>query len=726
MKRFFLTCFLLFSVLSGALATHLQGGEMSYKCLNDSTYVLTLKIYRFCGPGAAQLDASVAVGIFDGSSNLLFTYTIDNPTTVTLPVLPNPCQTTPSTACTQVGTYSDTILLPPRAGGYQIAFQRCCRPPGVNNVVNSGQQGNTYFTQIPDPGVVTCNSTPEFNTPPSLTVCANEALVADQSATDPDGDSLVYSLCDPYVGGSPMDPTPFPPAAPPYATVPWNAGFTGTNPITASPAFSIDPATGIMTGTPTQLGPFSLGICIQEYRNGVWIGESRREYQLEVVPCQLLFNAQIDPQLVPPNTSLNQFDCNGLSYNFVNLSTSSTTQPVTYFWDFGVPNLIDDTSRANSPSYTYPDTGVYVVMLIAQPGFACSDTAYDTIGVYEQVTASFMSPNMQCAEDNSFDFVALGTYRPNATITWDFGPNATPSTANTDSVFDVRFSGSFAHVVELTIQEEYCGDNHIDTVRLWPNPEANFVDNPQSGCAPLEANFINSSTGIQPMFYLWDFGDGAFSSAVNPSHVYQNPGLYDVSLTTWTDSACIDTSFVSRQDFVSVNPSPVSVFDVTPDSASIFEPLFTYTNLSDNITNCRLFLGNGESSDNCNITYSYSDAGVYAPFQVVTNSFGCVDTAFLSIEVVPEFTIFFPDAFSPNGDDLNEIFRPKLLPVPEYEFLIFNRWGDLIFETNDPMNGWDGTLNGREAPIGVYVYKINLKSFFGQEFRYFGDFTLVR
>ena len=258
-------------------ATHLVGGEISYEYIGNDQYIINLIIYRDCGPDNAngtQFDNQAAIGIFDGSNTLIQNLSVGPPIVTLLPVSTgSPCLSSPPNICIEKGVYQTTVTLPPAVGGYTIAYQRCCRTPSVVNITSPGATGNTYSAQIPGIGM-SDNSSPFFVDNPPLVICLNNNFDYNHAAQDLDGDSLVYSLVDPLVGGSSANPMPTQPAPPPYATVNWVTGYSSNYPIDASPSFSIHPSTGALTGHPTKQGYYAFAVAVREYRNGVLLSES--------------------------------------------------------------------------------------------------------------------------------------------------------------------------------------------------------------------------------------------------------------------------------------------------------------------------------------------------------------------------------------------------------------------------------------------------------------------
>lgn len=889
-KTYLKFLFPLFLILLSATghATHIVGGELTYRCLGNNNYEIKLKIYRDCLNGMAPFDDPANITIFNSSGGVVQTIQISNPIITTIPPSINsPCFQVPSGVCVEEGVYTTTINLPPLAGGYTLAYQRCCRNNTIININSPGNVGSTYTAHIPDPGLATCNSNPRFNYFPPIFVCAGVPLSFNHSATDLDGDSLVYELCDAYDGATPQNPMPTvvsPP--PPFTTVPYSGTYNGTYPMASNPPLSINPQTGLLTGTPTQIGQFVVAVCVSEYRNGQLLSVGRRDFQFNVVNCPYYVDAIITPQFQLTNGNY----CNGLTYTFLNQSVGGTS----YLWDFGIINSNNDTSTAFQPTFTFPDTGTYTITLIVNPG-PCADTTSQTFTIYKEFFPSFTAPNgEQCLSGNSWNFNVSGQYEPYATFHWNFGP-ATPPTATGASVNNVSFNTPGNHVVTLIATQNICSDTLRDTitvvpdaiaqialqdtfcngftyhflnqsqhansyywdfgdptttndvstlfqtaytypdsgvytvtliaygptcadtateifriypllrpiilgdttacidnnnftftaggvygpdvqfdwffgpnanistsnsqivpnvifnqvgtenvilcmaengcykcdtlqVRLYPRIASDFYSLARQGCVPLTVKFSELAVAQTPLFYTWNFGDGNYSNEATPIHTYTQPGVYTVSLTSFTTSGCLDTITISKPNYITVFPKPTAGLKIDPKEVSIFEPNVTFYNQSTDAYNSMLYFGDGDSivlTDN--YTHTYADTGNYVATLIVTNENGCTDTITGLLRVNPEYRIFIPNAFTPyNNDGLNDTFIPVMMGIKWFNMKIFDRWGELIFETDNPEEGWDGTYKGAKPKQDVYVYVVDVINVFGKRESFTGHVTLIR
>ena len=699
---------LLCMAFASANATHIIGGELTYTHLGSAQYLVSLVIYRDCGPAnsnATGFDATVEIGAYDGTGNYLFSSFIDFDVATQVPVvLNNPCLTAPPSICVERSAYVDTIALPPLAGGYTLVYQRCCRSPAVLNLAAPATQGLTCSVQVPDPSVGV-DSSPSFTGYPPIALCANESLVFDHSAFDPDGDVLVYELCAPYNGGGQGNPMPSPPLPPPYTAVNWSTGYGVTNMINGAPGLAIDAGTGQLTVTPTLIGSFTVGLCVKEFRNGQMLSEVRRDLRFDVVPCQVNVTSAIQPQ---------QDLCDGLTVDLVNLSSSSGS----YFWDFGVPGTNADTSGLFAPSFTFPDTGVYTIMLIAEPGWPCADTAFAQFEMYLPLSPSFVPPPIQCMDALPMDLQALGNFTSAASVQWDLGGVGVPPIAMGSSV-QVGVSQPGTHAVQLTISDHGCTDSYVDSIRAFPNPTVSFTSD-TAGCTPLSISFIGGGTAWTPLFYRWDFGDGGTSTDQFPVHVYPNPGSYSVNLEVRTDSGCVDTTSLLKPDLITAYYPPNAAFTVTPPTVNIMDPTVLFTDASTDAVQWTYFV-DGVQYTTPDATHTFLDGGAYTVTLVVASGLSCTDTARVEVLVLDDI-FHAPNAFSPNGDGVNDEFLPSVLGAQEYELLIYDRWGSVLFSSRDRTQGW----SGNDSPTGVYTYQVRYSTVRSANRLYMGSVTLVR
>lgn len=414
--------------------------------------------------------------------------------------------------------------------------------------------------------------------------------------------------------------------------------------------------------------------------------------------------------------------CDGMTYVFENESENATS----WIWDFGLPGN-NDTSNSFQPGFTFPDTGYYQITLVAQADFTCPDTTQMGFEIYGLLDPSFPEQNSQCFEGNSFDFTAQGATTGNAVYSWDFGPFANISSSNQANPQNISYEAPGWYDVNLTIEENGCVEEYTDSLWVIANFEIEFDVTPASGCPPVSTSFEAYSVADVPVYYTWDFGDGSTSSSQNSTHLYTMPGTYDVVATAFTTAGCIESVTAYYPDAIVVQAPPVAGFLIEPQVVDILNPQVVVTDVSSGGISCYYTTSDGGESNDCNFQYSFTEAGVQSITQIVINEFGCVATTSGEV-IINGFLFFAPNSFTPNADGLNDFWLPESTGISKYELKIFNRWGDLIFETNDPDIAWTGSVHGGEffAQDGVYNYVVRAEDLVGLPHEFTGHIVLIR
>jgi len=539
----FMRKILIFILLVGfsldGTASHVVGGDLTYSCLGNNQYRFRLTVYRDCrppnigggNPPALLSDNPAYLTIFDGNGNFVRFDSVGatTPNGRLVPVeFNNECIQNVPPKCLNALEFVFDRTLPPNATGYNIVMQRCCRNGATLNIQNGGATGASIYCTIP-PNDVGCNNSAVFKNAPPQIVCINDPINFDNSATDADGDSLSYEFCPAVRGASQQNPKPInTTSSPPYAPVSYRGGFSATNPIAANPALSIDPRTGILTGTPTLQGIFAITICCNEWRNGVLINTIRRDFQIDITNCSKAVIADIPVLSQEPNTYV--INCKDLTVDFRNTSRGGFR----YEWDFGVPGIITDKSTQENPTYTYPDTGTYVVKLIVNPGSTCPDSVQRLVKVYPTFEADFSYTGDLCPnEPISFTDQSSSSFFPVNFWQWNFGdgtaanqPNVVNNFPNTGQNFRVRL---------ISGNSRGCRDTAIQTLQI-----PKVVLDAGNDTVILRNEFVQlNATGTST--YTWsppDFLDNPNIS--NPQGFYPDTGRYQYIVTGSTGEGCSD------------------------------------------------------------------------------------------------------------------------------------------------------------------------------------------
>jgi gliding motility-associated-like protein len=340
----------------------------------------------------------------------------------------------------------------------------------------------------------------------------------------------------------------------------------------------------------------------------------------------------------------------------------------------------------------------------------CSDTSSIQVQIYEPLIMSFVHSDSLCISNGGFDFDATVSGPASTTYQWIFGPNASPSTANTIDVNNVQYLQSGSYPVYLIGKFDVCADTVKSNVFIYGIPEIDFMFVNSLQCAPSNAQFVNLSQTDAPASYFWDFGDGYTSTEFNPNHSYTSVGNYSVSLTMTTLAGCVDTLFLMKQDLVTVHPKPTAGFMVTPNEVDICNSTVEFIDQSMGANSYFYFFDRNQFiSTNPNFFHNYTTAGSDYPMQVVENQFGCRDSTRRTVFVEP-FVFYIPNTFVPDGNNINEIFKPVTgFEINACEFSIFDKWGERIFFSEDLNYGWDGTYRGKPCQDDKYIYTFKYK-----------------
>ncbi len=281
----------------------------------------------------------------------------------------------------------------------------------------------------------------------------------------------------------------------------------------------------------------------------------------------------------------------------------------------------------------------------------------------------------------------------------------------------------------ITVSDN-CGsptDNDVIQIETYPIPSFTFSSDILQGCQALSVNFI-SQTSDTNTSYLWNFGDNNTSYAQNPNHVYENWGSFNVSLEITSNNGC--KNFLQIDNMINVYKNPKAQFTATPQTASIIKPEIKFTNLSqDNFYNYWWF-DDGNISNLISPTHKYINIPeTYNVKLLVKTDKGCADSTFSQVIIVNEYTLYVPSAFSPDNDNINDYFSivGNGVNLDEFDLKIYNRWGEIIFETTDMTNSWNGkTKSGKYVELGVYKWLITYQDENGIEYQKTGNVTVIK
>lgn len=408
-----------------------------------------------------------------------------------------------------------------------------------------------------------------------------------------------------------------------------------------------------------------------------------------------------DPQ---PDQRVNEGHRQLLRYNrFAGQERSSEVSLTTANLAKCVSDLTRDTVRVNQ---------------LNQPLSPDFELSVDTLRLPDSVVS--------ISQESNFD--------PSWVYKWRFGNGEQVQIFEPGSVV---YTEAGDYQITLDIVSDYCAANLTRSLIVLPAaPMVDFRADSLVGCQPHTVQFSNLSQFADPNSYFWDFGDGTTSTQQNPSHTYRQAGVYTVSLYAENQQGAGAEEV--KINYIEVLASPTASFQVNPRIAYIPDQQVFFNNLSLGADRYRWDFGDGASSDSENPAHTYAEPGLYSVTLIASNELGCADTLHLpgAVEAIPGGKVRTPNAFTPNtasaansavdGSTLNDIFIPRVEGITDFEMLIYNKWGQLLFRSTSQEQGWDGYFQGRLMPADVYVYKLYLTFSDGRKAEQIGDVTLVR
>ncbi len=400
-------------------------------------------------------------------------------------------------------------------------------------------------------------------------------------------------------------------------------------------------------------------------------------------------------------------------------------------WDFG-DGIVD---VVQNPSHIFSNVGtndtVFTVQLVAWSAFGCNDTAYQQILVYPTPVAQFTAIPVNQIYPNTTVDVTNSSTNGSWNYDWDYGDGSTTSGQNPPP-YSYNTWGDYT--IELVVWSPYCSDTATQIITIVPPlPEPEFYGHGE-GCRPVMIQFTDSSNYVDT--YFWEFGDGGTSTQQHPLYTYYVAGDYDVTLTV-TGPGGVST--VVHMDTVHVYENANAFFQHSPTTVYVPNGPVQFFNLSTFADSYYWDFGDGGTSTDEFPEHFYQDEGDFTVTLIANNEHNCPDTIVMPAAVKTEVggEVNFPNAFTPNPNGSsggvydpnsfdNDVFFPVFVGVDEYHLSVFNRWGELIFESFDPNIGWDGYYRDELVQQDVYVWKAVVKYINGAEETQVGEVHLIR
>ena len=786
--RIYCIIFCIFLFCNRAKADHLVGGELFYEYIGNGSnnvprYKVTLRFYRNMEANVPVIKLETPVLAINNSSGSLLRsvyLAYDKVDTMRNSKFPA-CVNASLQSIYEIGYFSATIELADVAGGYILSWIRCCRS---NNVTNMAlvDKGITLTSVVPGSDLIgkNFNNSAVFPLKDTVLICNNQFFAVDFGATDVDSDSLSYQFSPAYHGASLFDPNPSPDSKIKYESLTYRVpSYTYDKPLGVG--VTINPVTGMISGTPAATGNFIISVKVTEWRNGKAINEHWKDIRVKVKDCTYAV-ASLKPDIT---------NCNDFKVSFKNDGQSSGNK--TYTWDFGVAAMLSDTSNVAEPVYEYADTGTYKVKLVVNKNTTCADSAFTTVKVYPGYKAAF-SAAPGCTDSLIHFKDSSGAGYANAQK-WLWNFDDVLSADNTSTLAGPSHTYTTAgkkNIRLISASDKGCADTTTGIIEVFATPALNIITADTSICKGDSIAVMAHGSGS----VTWSPGN----TIINTGSL--NPIVYPPSTTTYiasiTQNNCTNTdsikiSVLQRED-VSITPTLTICYgdsiQLQPTSKATVYRWYPSNNLSDatikspvafpasdityvvsaNAAGCSTsdsvhvtvhplprvsagadikiiattttvnLSGSGAQTYKWTPSLGLSNSNIANPdinlplatdsvlyVLTGTSGFGCTNTDDVKVVVVKEPGAYVPTAFTPNGDGRNDTFSPTIFGRYELiEFTVFNRWGQPVFTTKKKGEGWTGDASSYKLQSDTYAWSIELKDQQGKITVTMGTVVLIR
>lgn len=433
----------------------------------------------------------------------------------------------------------------------------------------------------------------------------------------------------------------------------------------------------------------------------------------DVNGCTAIASASItEPSSLQLSTTGSTTICPGI-ITAINATATGGSGTYVYNWNNG---LGTNGSHLVSPSATTTYT------VSASDANGCTTPVQNiviTVNDINQILFGVTATNAICQGQGAVVFAEITGGIGNYQINWNNG------LANTVGPHTVYPDTSGYYTATIT---DICGNQRTESawIDVHPLPMVQLTPQSLDQCGEVVATFFNDLPNMSGASYLWNFGDGNTSTQEVPVHTYTQSGTYTIILTVTSAANCLNSD--STQIAVNVRPRAMADFEMNDSDLSIFDPEAQFINTSSNASSANWDFGDGTTSNIYSPNHTYATIGTYSVTLIVNNAYNCPDTIIRDIIVSPEFTYYIPNAFTPDGDGKNDVFFGKGDNIAEFEMLIFDRWGEMVFSTQSPSAAWDGTYRGSAEPKqDVYVYQIKIKDSVKGEYHFYdGHVAIVK
>ncbi|MDH4474563.1 MAG: PKD domain-containing protein [Fluviicola sp.] len=396
-----------------------------------------------------------------------------------------------------------------------------------------------------------------------------------------------------------------------------------------------------------------------------------------------------------------QAGCANNPVAFTDQSTIASGTIVAWNWNFGDGS----NSALQNPTHQYAAASNYNVTLTVTSDLGCTNSI--TIQVSTTAPVAAFTSTVAC-ENSPVNFTDQSTISA-GNITgwaWDFGDGSNSAVQNPNHAYTA--AGNYT-VTLLVTSNLGCTNSVTQQVTVAPIPVAAFTA--PNACSGVPVNFTDLSTVATGTITDWDwtFGDGGSAAIRNPIHTFNTGGNYSVTLTVTSNIGC--TNSITQP--VIITTTPTASFDFTPNDPDILNPTVQFINTSSNGVSYNWDFGGLGGSTQTSPAYTFPEEPGSYTVTLIAYSGTCTDTVKSNIAIKDVVIYYVPNSFTPDGDEFNQTFQPVFtngFDPYDFNMQIFNRWGEVIFESNDATVGWDGSYHGKLVSDGIYTWKIEFKT----------------
>ena len=434
---------------------------------------------------------------------------------------------------------------------------------------------------------------------------------------------------------------------------------------------------------------------------------------------QEVFFSINEPEELIFNYNSNNVTCSDANDGSIQLAVQGGTGNYTYLW------LADNGFNSNDQDIENLAGGNYTLTITDENNCSSSEIieiTEDAGIVISFITSDYNGYGVSC--ENDFDgFIDVNINGGTSPYIFNWvGPNG--FTSNSEDLLDINSGIYYLELFDengCLAQEEFYLSEPEELDALYGQDLAWICEN--GGAA-----FTQVSGGVEPYTYSWTGPNGFQNNSSYLSGL--NPGTYTLNISDQNNCILENNQIIIEEIVGPICQFSASSYEfmLSNDPVNFYDNSFTDPNYNIDLISWEWDFGDGIMSNEQNPSHVYNYPGLYYVWLTIEDENGCTHKTMKTINVLEEYFSYSPNAFSPNGDGVNDTFQPILTDIDfnTYELNVFNRWGDIIFKTDDYMKSWDGTFNGEPMIGGVYTFKINYKTRRGIDQKEIGQIILIK